>query len=224
MGFFPHRSIMPMRSLKPGEHQSNALLEQAVRRINKPMWLSGKTRKAAMSDWKRDRNAITANLHTRPLTAVLHIVDLRHCMRIFDDLFFGSSIAQHCTIRLDPTLFARTNAWGETGRVRGGAVEIWLATSSKLVNGSCVAGLLSTLLHEMCHAYFRIYCCTGACMDPGCTPLAESSRGPSGHGRSWCILAEAVESRARGLLGLAGVDLNRARHEKVLKERYGHRR
>ncbi|KAF7447086.1 hypothetical protein PtrSN002B_003512 [Pyrenophora tritici-repentis] len=75
------------------------------------------------------------------------------------------------------------------------------STSTTTTAAAAVSSRLSTLLHEMSHAYLQAYTCA-AC------PTHASSIGPLGHGRAWQLLAAKIEHVASVLLG-TGMDLGR---------------
>ena len=75
--------------------------------------------------------------------------------------------------------------------------------SEALPHESLSQTILSTLLHECAHAYFRRVCC----WPPKCDALWCGHRwgramGPDGHGDVWQCLADAVERVANRELGM----------------------
>lgn len=62
---------------------------------------------------------------------------------------------------------------------------------------------MSTLLHEMCHAYDHI----NICDCPGCATMPKPD-GQSDHGNFWLYLASLVEEEANRVFG--AFDLGRA--------------
>ena len=51
-----------------------------------------------------------------------------------------------------------------------------------------------TLLHELCHAFVRLYSCSGECRQFQCVAGQSIARGETGHARAWFLLATAVQT------------------------------
>lgn len=75
-------------------------------------------------------------------------------------------------------------------------------------------GLISTILHELCHAFLQRHSCYGGngqgCnLNPVCIKFCRQNYGDTSHGRAWQLLAAAIEKAAPTLLKGFKVDLGR---------------
>lgn len=52
-----------------------------------------------------------------------------------------------------------------------------------------ISRIISTLLHELCHAYIKRFACLGDCQIPGCKDGTAALIGETGHGKAWQRLA-----------------------------------
>lgn len=68
--------------------------------------------------------------------------------------------------------------------------------------------VLSVLLHECVHCYFRTVACSGQCGPDSCEEEYYERLPMEGHGGCWQSLAELVEWKAIGLLGIPDLNLN----------------
>ncbi len=73
---------------------------------------------------------------------------------------------------------------------------------------------VGTILHEMCHAFLKVYVCRSC-------PMSEQSVGPRGHGRAWQVLAKKMEAVAEKVLR-GHVDFGR--YPSLLHDFQGHGR
>ena len=64
---------------------------------------------------------------------------------------------------------------------------------------SAIQRILSTILHEMAHAIFRVF--GSRCVDCRCFRSTVLTVGVIGHGPSWMTLGQAMESEARRSFG-----------------------
>ena len=64
---------------------------------------------------------------------------------------------------------------------------------------SVIQGILSTVLHEIAHAIFRVF--MSRCVDCRCFRSMVLTIGITGHGPSWMTLGQAMESEARRSFG-----------------------
>jgi len=113
----------------------------------------------------------------------------RQGLGIFEDLFFFGSLADRCTISwatLGPHILGQTS-------LPPGASRCDIELDIKFTRDSAFDTilLLSTLIHEMCHAFLLIY----ACDVSGCREKRAHS-GETGHGSAWEAMAVAVDRTA----------------------------
>jgi len=88
--------------------------------------------------------------------------------------------------------------------------------------------VMDVLLHEMLHAYLRLFACDGtACASRECFRLAESNIGSTRHGRAWMQLATAIAQHAKDVFGInvhlgtrpsLQLEIERSRRHPVLHE------
>lgn len=133
--------------------------------------------------------------------------------RIFDDLIFRGAlrhrvnwtfIHEHEVNPLKPTL---GTCWGNrvdpgtwAGTVRA---DIKITRRLQVNLTERLVAYLGTLLHEMAHAIFCIYCCL--CHDQ-CRWQVYFTEGPTHHGAVWQDMTQAIEDGVYELLGIR-VDL-----------------
>ncbi len=117
-------------------------------------------------------------------------------------IFFRSQLS-NVELTLSKTLTRRRGAKGMTSWDSSGKISIEIDVSEALPHESLSQTILSTLLHECAHAYFRRVCCwPPKCDDLWCGHRWGRAMGPDGHGDVWQSLADAVERVANRELGM----------------------
>ncbi|KAK1823933.1 hypothetical protein LTR12_001675 [Friedmanniomyces endolithicus] len=119
-----------------------------------------------------------------------------------DRLFFRGQLSD-VELTLSTTLFRDTDSIEMTTAEQSGRITVVIEVSKAIPHESLWQTILSTLLHECAHAYFRRVCC----WPPKCDALWCGHRwgramGPDGHGDVWQSLADAVERVANRELGM----------------------
>lgn len=205
-----HPAPPPKASVKQ-VHDSTALVESAIKHINRPRWLwFGK--RLYYGVWRK--NWLFAKVATQ-LDDLKKLTDkdLIKTLIILDTVFFDGLLSPYTVVEW---AVLPVGTGGDTSTQLNASGKVTIRMSSQRVyfaKLSPTEAIISTLLHEMCHAYINLYACFGeSCGQQECTFGHQhylETIGPTGHGRSWQILAAAIENRAKEVLGI-NLDLNRA--------------
>lgn len=130
-------------------------------------------------------------------------LDLQFLFLLFDDYFFQGRTKYNTTVEWAeyhpnfPIL-----GWTSVPDAQA-TIYITRLHPERVWTRQSVKGLLSTLLHEMAHAFVMLKWCN--CSTCRCPANICGTRGVSGHGPSWVKLCEAMEAEAsRSLAGLCG--------------------
>ncbi|KAK0327485.1 hypothetical protein LTR82_001000 [Friedmanniomyces endolithicus] len=125
--------------------------------------------------------------------------DVRHAkgpacsVRTIDRLNFRGQLSD-VELTLSTTLARDTGLIVVTTAEASGRVSIEVDVSRAMPHESLSQTILSTLLHEWVHAYFRrVYCWPPKCNDLWCGHRWGRAMGPDCHGDVWQSLADAVE-------------------------------
>ncbi|KAH7319212.1 hypothetical protein BKA65DRAFT_599313 [Rhexocercosporidium sp. MPI-PUGE-AT-0058] len=176
-------------------------LERSINHLSSP---SPYQRKAI----KRFRTLKDRYLHSKPLKALENEKMFRGFYRAFDDIFFFNSLLGLCEIAVCPpgSMGAKLGATHRVGCtvIPDGYVNLIAIqdTTERYTEASRAFRLndyLETLLHEMLHAYFRVYTC--GC-SASCVGRQEQMIGSTGHGMAWMWTALRIEEVTEPLLGV----------------------
>lgn len=115
---------------------------------------------------------------------------------IFDDLFFFGSLKERCTVSLK-SLDDHTSGYSNVRIHDNGGDTCTIYIDMK--GSGDVKKLLGTLAHEMVHAFIRLFSCLADECD-------WERHGRTGHGRTWEVIARAIERSVNADFGL-GIDL-----------------
>lgn len=75
--------------------------------------------------------------------------------------------------------------------------------------------IISTLMHEMCHAMLMKFSCENdSCGDSACRSLRAVETRNCGHGNAWWDIAEAIEIASPDMFGIA-LDLGTAKYDRT---------
>lgn len=139
--------------------------------------------------------------------------------KCIDDLFFGGLLKGFYKIGfMDSSVMRGVYGWCSHGRKfeHGFEIEIKISNcrglgSFEIMNRpSQLREYLNTLIHEMIHALFQLYCCESC---PGCIAKNEAGVGTSGHIMSWQSLAISIEdvlNECPDFIGAMPFDLGRS--------------
>jgi len=120
----------------------------------------------------------------------------------FDCLFFRGQLSD-VELTLSTTCSRDTGFIGMTTAESSGRVSVEIDVSKAMPHESLSQTILSTLLHECAHAYFRRVCgWPPKCDSYWCRFRWGRNIGPDGHGEVWQSLADAVERVANQELGM----------------------
>ncbi|KAK4627561.1 hypothetical protein CLAFUR0_04174 [Fulvia fulva] len=174
-----------------------ALVKRHLAWLNTPTSQWSPKRTQALSAYKA---WIQQHQVVNDLLRVPSAMSMCHLIRILDDLVFDSTILHYFQF-----------GWRELNNGRSGQTIALYSVRMALIEmdptllgqGRLLNSVVSTLLHEMCHAYLFLFSCQGVfCGRRSCL---EGSRrynkeiGRTGHGAAWEQLAWAVEDFGNGL-------------------------
>ena len=168
-----------------------------------PIWTQRQQREA-LERWSQSHQRLDITIWKEGL-------DLQFFFQLFDDFFFcspGRALthrvevqwtdytpgASHCQTTIVPS---------STDKYPGALIKIPKADPSQPFTGQTALRTLSTLLHEMAHAFLICYACD--CNTCRCDVTRSDTVGLTGHGPVWVKLCEAIEAEANEKLkGLPG--------------------
>lgn len=211
----PPGGPLTLRHVKFLNHQP-AHLALAIRRYIQPQESQlTNIQKTAIKKWnKLDILNCTDQSRFVPTQDILE-----KYFHIFDNLFFGGTLEKNVTI------VASEVSNMEAGN-RGIACQHYDMTHNCYIPQSTITiydhqdpnlrdrieVIMSTLIHEMCHAFFQVYGCVSNCCDNGSLEL-----GPRGHGIMFQEMAYDIERMAASKRVL-GFDLDLGRYISLLTE------
>ena len=168
------------------------------------IWQS-RLQEAALQRWHQWLPTIDDSLREDAL-------DLQFLFHLFDDYYFQGRIKHSTTVqwieyRPDLSFLGKTPVRGTRA-----VIVITKLHPQRVWGRHLVKFLLSTLLHEMAHAFVKLKGCN--CPTCICPVYIPKTLGVTWHGPSWVKLCEAIEMEAnRSLRGLNGIwDLDCKEH------------
>lgn len=150
---------------------------------------------------------------------LLQVDDVHPVFIIFDKFFFAGCLCEHTDLIWESA--KETDTFEGYCEIQGRRAKIVLREYPlQMGDRSGIQYLLSTLLHEMCHAFILLFACKcGTCYEKHLSLV-----GLSGHGSTWSIAATAIQVEADRSFRIAkdsydlGVGVAQAEeHEKRVK-------
>ncbi|KAF8859176.1 hypothetical protein BDZ45DRAFT_742629 [Acephala macrosclerotiorum] len=109
---------------------------------------------------------------------------------IFDEFFFGGLLAGRCHIAFSPMPSSASSYYGYTTQNRPGTAEVVLFIRDLIEDPlTRLRGYISTLLHELAHAFLYIYQCRHCFAED----VAPGKHRNPGHGWSFQAIVRAIE-------------------------------
>ena len=234
--FHHHRHQLEPTILQPGEHDCWFLAVRAVASFKtRPL---GFSQLHALELWKEGRSRMPASYHVpigndkdqirRALDLVRMTVGA--AIWLFNELFFLNSLGGDVLMpRVGCLVTTGNKPPSEILQQKGltvihpesANIDLYLSHPHHSFHADRrlnLIKLIETTLHEMCHAFLGRYSCYkgGSCGTNACLSLCKTNYGATGHGRSWQLLARAIETKLPKLI--PGLRVRLGRREMAMLE------